>query len=60
MLQQLGVRTMIALPPIACKADVTALFDHLVAPRLTDGFAFLTFQKNGGAFRRLSGFCHKS
>ena len=56
MLQQLGVRTMIALPPIACKADVTALFDHLVAPRLTDGFAFLTFQKNGGAFRRLSGF----
>jgi hypothetical protein len=25
-----------------------------------DGFAFLTFQKNGGAFLRLSGFCHNS
>jgi hypothetical protein len=37
----------------------TSLFDHVVgAPPFTDDFAFLTFQKNGGACQRLSGFCH--
>jgi len=44
----------------APEGDVAALSNHVVGPRFTDGFAFLTFQKNGGAFLRLSAFCHNS
>jgi hypothetical protein len=42
------------------RSKLLALFHHLVGPRFTDVFAFLAFQKTGGAFASVSGFCHNS
>jgi len=38
------------------KADIRHSFVHLVGPRFVEGFAFLTRQKNVGAFRACRGF----